>query len=80
MMFYASSRRPVVGPAFPGKPGILEVKYQGRRSGAPNRLSVDFDYNCIAHAKREEMLIDRLNIEKSPADIAARVFGLATNH
>jgi predicted nucleotidyltransferase component of viral defense system len=39
-------------------------------SGAPTRLSVDLDYNYIAHAEREKMLADRPVVEKALADIA----------
>ena len=41
-------------------------------SDAPKRLSVDLDYNYIAHFEREKMLADRPVVEKALADIAAR--------
>ncbi len=40
-------------------------------SRAPKRLSVDLDYNYIAHPEREKMLADRPVVEKALADIAA---------
>lgn len=41
-------------------------------SGEPKRLSVDLDYNYIAQAEREKMLVDRPVVEKALADIAGR--------
>jgi predicted nucleotidyltransferase component of viral defense system len=41
-------------------------------SDAPKRLSVDLDYNYIAHFERGKMLVDRPVVEKALADIAVR--------
>ncbi len=40
--------------------------------GAPQRLSVDLDFNYIAHADRERMLEDRPRMEAALADLARR--------
>lgn len=40
--------------------------------GSPRRLSVDLDYDYVAHAAREEMLVDRPRIEDAVLRLAAR--------
>jgi predicted nucleotidyltransferase component of viral defense system len=40
--------------------------------GPPKRLSVDLDYNYIAHIEREKMLVDRPEVETALADVAVR--------
>ncbi len=41
--------------------------------GAPTRLSVDLDYNYVAHAGRERMLEDRPAIEEAVRTLATRL-------
>ena len=41
--------------------------------GTPERLSVDLDYNYIAHPEREKMLLDRPIVEKNLVDIATHL-------
>jgi predicted nucleotidyltransferase component of viral defense system len=62
------SKHPFLGQALALKGGTA----LNLCSGAPKRLSVDLDYNYIAHAEREKMLADRPVVEKALADIAAR--------
>jgi len=40
--------------------------------GPPQRLSVDLDYNYIAHLERAQMLEDRPRVERALADLARR--------
>ena len=40
--------------------------------GPPGRLSVDLDYNYVAHVEREKMLADRPRIETAVAELARR--------
>jgi len=40
--------------------------------GPPGRLSVDLDYNYIAHAEREKMLAARHDVEDAVAELAGR--------
>jgi predicted nucleotidyltransferase component of viral defense system len=62
------SKHPFLGQALALKGGTA----LNLCSGVPKRLSVDLDYNYIAHAEREKMLVDRPVVEKALADIAAR--------
>lgn len=40
--------------------------------GAPRRLSVDLDFNYVAHADREKMIEDRVRVETIISEIARR--------
>ena len=63
------AKHPFLGQALALKGGTaLNLCY-----GAPKRLSVDLDYNYIAHMEREKMLVDRPEVEKALADVAARL-------
>ena len=62
------AKHPFLGQALALKGGTaLNLCY-----GAPKRLSVDLDYNYIAHMEREKMLMDRPEVEKALADVAVR--------
>jgi len=62
------SKHPFLGQALALKGGTaLNLCF-----GMPKRLSVDLDYNYIAHAEREKMLADRPVVEKALTDIAVR--------
>jgi predicted nucleotidyltransferase component of viral defense system len=61
------SKHPILGQVLALKGGTA----LNLCSGTPKRLSADLDYNYIAHAEREKMLVDRPVVEKALADIAA---------
>jgi len=62
------SKHPFLGRALALKGGTaLNLCY-----GPPKRLSVDLHYNYIAQMEREKMLMDRPEVEKALADVAAR--------
>ncbi len=61
------SKHPFLGQALALKGGTA----LNLCSDAPRRLSVDLDYDYIAHLEREKMLEDRPVVEKALADIAA---------
>ena len=62
------ARHPVLGEALALKGGTpLNLGF-----GPPQRLSVDLDYNYVAHVAREEMLDDRPRIEDAVAQLAER--------
>jgi predicted nucleotidyltransferase component of viral defense system len=62
------ARHPFLGEALALKGGTaLNLCF-----GPPGRLSVDLDYNYIAHVEREKMLADRLRVEEAVAEIAGR--------
>jgi predicted nucleotidyltransferase component of viral defense system len=62
----AISRHPFLGQVLALKGGTA----LNLCSGTPKRLSIDLDYNYIAHAEREKMLEDRPVVEKALASIA----------
>jgi predicted nucleotidyltransferase component of viral defense system len=62
------SKHPFLGPALALKGGTA----LNLCTDVPRRLSVDLDYNYIAHPEREKMLKDRPVVEKALADMAAR--------
>jgi len=58
------SRHPLLGEALALKGGTaLNLCF-----GPPQRLSVDLDFNYIAHLERERMLADRPRVERAAAD------------
>jgi predicted nucleotidyltransferase component of viral defense system len=62
------ARHPFLGAALALKGGTaLNLCF-----GAPKRLSVDLDYNYVAHAGREKMLEDRSRVETTVGDMAGR--------
>ncbi|MEJ2111774.1 MAG: nucleotidyl transferase AbiEii/AbiGii toxin family protein [Acidobacteriota bacterium] len=62
------SRHPYLGEALALKGGTaLNLCY-----GTPRRLSVDLDYNYIAHISRERMLADRPRVEDTLTELAKR--------
>jgi len=62
------SRHPLLGEALALKGGtVLNLCF-----GTPERLSVDLDYNYIAHFEREKMLADRPQIETAVSELARR--------
>jgi hypothetical protein len=62
------ARHPVLGEALALKGGTpLNLGF-----GRPQRLSVDLDYDYIAHVDRERMLADRPRIEDAVAELAER--------
>jgi len=61
-------RHPFLGEALVLKGGsALNLCY-----GSPSRLSVDLDYNYIAHVERERTLADRPRVEDALVDLAKR--------
>jgi len=63
------SRHPLLGEALALKGGTaLNLCF-----GPPQRLSVDLDFNYIAHLERERMLADRPRVERAAADLARRL-------
>ena len=61
-------RHPFLGEALVLKGGsALNLCY-----GSPSRLSVDLDYNYVAHVEREGMLADRSRVEDALVDLAKR--------
>jgi len=62
------ARHPVLGEALALKGGTpLNLGF-----GPPQRLSVDLDYNYVAHVERERMLADRPRIEDAVVQLAER--------
>ena len=62
------ARHPFLGGALALKGGTaLNLCF-----GPPQRLSVDLDYNYIAHLEREQMIEDRPRVERAVADLARR--------
>ncbi len=62
------ARHPFLGEALALKGGTaLNLCF-----GPPGRLSVDLDYNYIAHVDREKMLADRPRVEEAIAELARR--------
>lgn len=62
------ARHPLLGEALALKGGTaLNLCF-----GFPGRLSVDLDYNYIAHVEREKMLADRPRIETAVIELARR--------
>src|SRR2546425_1001837 len=62
------ARHPFLGGALALKGGTaLNLCF-----GPPHRLSVDLDYNYIAHLEREQMIEDRPRVERAVADLARR--------
>ena len=62
------SRHPLLGEALALKGGTaLNLCF-----GPPGRLSVDLDYNYVAHVERKKMLADRPRIETAVAELARR--------
>lgn len=62
------ARNPFLGSALALKGGTaLNLSF-----GAPRRLSVDLDFNYVAHAEREKMLEDRDRVETTVREIAQR--------
>lgn len=66
----AIARHPLLGDALALKGGTAFNLCFG---DAPARLSVDLDYNYIAHAEREKMLEDRPRIEEAVRDLIERL-------
>ena len=62
------ARHPFLGSALALKGGTaLNLCF-----GAPRRLSVDLDFNYVAHAAREKMIEDREQVESTACEIARR--------
>ena len=62
------ARHPVLGEALALKGGTpLNLGF-----GPPRRLSVDLDFNYVAHVERERMLADRPRIEAAVVQLAER--------
>jgi len=62
------ARHPVLGEALALKGGTpLNLGF-----GPPRRLSVDLDYNYVAHVEREGMIADRPRIEEAVVQLAER--------
>jgi len=62
------ARHPLLGKALALKGGTpLNLAF-----GPPRRLSVDLDYNYVAHVEREAMLVDRPRVEEAVAVVAGR--------
>ena len=62
------ARHPVLGEALSLKGGTpLNLGF-----GPPQRLSVDLDYNYVAHVEREQMLADRPHVEDVIVRLAER--------
>lgn len=62
------ARHPLLGNALALKGGTaLNLCF-----GPPGRLSVDLDYNYIAHVEREKMLADRPTMEDAVTELAER--------
>lgn len=62
------ARHPLLGDALALKGGTaLNLCF-----GPPGRLSVDLDYNYIAHAEREKMLAARPTVENAVTELAER--------
>lgn len=62
------ARHPFLGGALALKGGTaLNLCF-----GAPRRLSVDLDFNYVAHVEREQMLEDRPHVETAVGELAQR--------
>lgn len=66
----AISGHPLLGSSLALKGGTALNLCVG---AAPTRMSVDLDYNYVAHAQREKMLDDRPKVEEAVGQLAGRL-------